>query len=71
MDDGLFVLQYTDDTNLFTKNNIEQAKNMKLLLCGFEAFLYIIENFRNVDRKEVKEVQKKFSVAGKERCFRL
>jgi hypothetical protein len=36
VDDGLSILQYTDDTILFMDHNFEQAKNMKLLLRAFE-----------------------------------
>jgi hypothetical protein len=33
---GLSILQYTDKTILLIDHNIEQVKNMKLLLCVFE-----------------------------------
>jgi hypothetical protein len=36
VDGGLSILQYADDTILFMDHNLEQAKNMKLLLCVFE-----------------------------------
>jgi hypothetical protein len=36
VDDGLSILQYTDDTILFIEDDIEQAKNLKLILCVFE-----------------------------------
>jgi hypothetical protein len=36
VDDGLLVLQYADDTIIFMDNDLEGAKNMKLLLCAFE-----------------------------------
>jgi hypothetical protein len=36
IDDGLSILQYTDDTILFMDYNLEQAKNMKLLLAAFK-----------------------------------
>ena len=36
VDGGLSILQYADDTVLFLDHDIEQAKNMKLLLCTFE-----------------------------------
>jgi hypothetical protein len=36
IDDGLFILQYANDTILFMDHNLEQAKNMKLLLAAFE-----------------------------------
>jgi len=36
IDDGLSVLQYADDTIIFMDDNIEEAKNMKLILTIFE-----------------------------------
>jgi hypothetical protein len=36
IDEGLSVLQYADDTMIFMDNDLERAKNMKLLLCAFE-----------------------------------
>jgi hypothetical protein len=36
LDDGLSILQYADDTILFMDHNIEQARNMKVLLTAFE-----------------------------------
>src|SRR6266540_5233839 len=36
IDKGLSILQYADDTIIFMENNLEQAHNMKLLLCAFE-----------------------------------
>ena len=33
---GLSILQYADDTILFLEDNIEQAKNLKLVLSAFE-----------------------------------
>jgi hypothetical protein len=36
VDDNLSILQYADDTILFMDDNLEQAKNMKLLSSGFE-----------------------------------
>jgi hypothetical protein len=32
VDDELLILQYADDTVIFMDNNLETAKNMKLLL---------------------------------------
>jgi len=45
IDDGLSILQYTDDTNLFMEHTIEQAKNMKILLCAFEQLSGLKINF--------------------------
>jgi hypothetical protein len=36
VDDNLSILQYADDTIFFMDDNLEQAKNMKLLSSGFE-----------------------------------
>lgn len=36
VDGGLSVLQYADDTILFMDHNLQQAKNLKLILCFFE-----------------------------------
>ena len=45
MDDGLFILQHADDTILFMENDLEEAKNMKLLLCAFEQLSGLKINF--------------------------
>ena len=45
VDDGLSILQYIDDTILFMENNLEQAKNLKLLLCAFEQLSGLKINF--------------------------
>jgi len=34
IDGGLSILQYADDTCIFVDHDIEQAKNLKLLLCA-------------------------------------
>jgi hypothetical protein len=36
IDEGLSILQYADDTILFMDHDLEQAKNMKLLLTTLE-----------------------------------
>lgn len=36
VDNGLSILQYADDTILFMDQDLEKAKNMKLLLCAFQ-----------------------------------
>jgi hypothetical protein len=36
IDEGLSSLQYVDDTILFMGHNLEQAKNMKMLLAAFK-----------------------------------
>ena len=45
VDEGLSVLQYADDTIVFTDNDLERAKNMKLLLCTFEQLSGLKINF--------------------------
>ena len=35
VDDGLSILQYADDTIIFLDHDLEQAKNMKLILSVF------------------------------------
>jgi hypothetical protein len=39
------ILQYADDTILFMENDLEQAKNMKFLLCAFERLSGLKINF--------------------------
>ena len=45
VDNGLSILQYADDTILFMENDLEEAKNMKLLLCAFEQLSDLKINF--------------------------
>jgi hypothetical protein len=45
IDGGISILQYADDTILFMENDLEQAKNMKLLLCAFERLAGLKINF--------------------------
>ena len=45
MDDGLSILQYADDTIISLDHDIEQAKNMKLLLSIFEQMSGLKINF--------------------------
>jgi hypothetical protein len=45
VDDGLSILQYSDDTIIFLDHDLEQAKNLKLLLCAFEKLLGLKINF--------------------------
>jgi hypothetical protein len=44
-DDGLSILQYTDDMILFMEHNIDQARNIKLLLSPLEQMLSLKINF--------------------------
>jgi hypothetical protein len=36
VDDGLSILQYADDIILFMEHNLDQTRNIKLLLSAFE-----------------------------------
>ena len=45
LDDGLSILQYADDTIIFIDHDLEQAKNLKLLLCAFEQLSGLKINF--------------------------
>jgi hypothetical protein len=45
VDGGLSILQYADDTILFMEHNIEQATNLRLLLCIFEQLSGLNINF--------------------------
>jgi hypothetical protein len=42
---GISMLQYAQDTILFMEHNLEQAANMKLLLCAFEKLSGLKINF--------------------------
>jgi hypothetical protein len=45
VDEGPSVLQYAYDTIIFMDNDLERAKNMKLLLCAFEQLSGLKINF--------------------------
>ena len=45
LDDGLSILQYADDTIIFFDHDLEQAKNLKLLLVAFEQLCGLKINF--------------------------
>jgi len=45
VEDGLSILQYADDTIIFMGHDIEQATNMKLILCMFEQLSGLKINF--------------------------
>ena len=45
VDEGLSILQYAGDTVIFMDNDLEKAKNMKLLLCAFEQLSRLKINF--------------------------
>jgi retron-type reverse transcriptase len=45
VDDGLLILQYTNDTILFMEHDLEKARNMKLLLSAFKELSGLKINF--------------------------
>src|SRR6266540_5996609 len=45
IDGGLSILQYADDTILFMEDDLEKARNMKLLFCAFEYISGLKINF--------------------------
>ena len=45
VDDGLSILQYADDTAIFLYHDLEQAKNLRLMLCVFEQLSGLKINF--------------------------
>lgn len=45
VDGGLSILQYVDDTILFMEDDMEQAKNLKSVLCAFEKLSRLKINF--------------------------
>ena len=45
VDDGLSILQYADDSIIFLDHDLEQANNLKLLLCAFELLSGLKINF--------------------------
>jgi hypothetical protein len=45
VEDELSILQYANDTILFMDHDLEQAKNVKLLLCVFEQLFGLKINF--------------------------
>ena len=45
IDGGLSILQYAYDTIIFIDHDIEQAENLKLLLCVFEQLSSLKINF--------------------------
>ena len=45
VDEGLSILQYVDDTILLMENNVEDARNLKLVLGAFEKLSGLKINF--------------------------
>jgi hypothetical protein len=60
VDGGISILQYADDAILFMENDLEQATNMKLLLCAFEQLSGLKINFHKSEvfcYGEAKEIE--------------
>ena len=49
IDGGLSILQYADDTILFMDDDLEKARNMKLLLCTFDQISGLKINFHKTE----------------------
>ncbi len=45
VDDGVSILQYADDTIIFLEHDLQQAKNLKLILSVFEKLSGLKINF--------------------------
>jgi hypothetical protein len=45
VEDGISILQYTDDTIIFIDHDLDKAQNMKLLLCAFKQVSWLKINF--------------------------
>ena len=45
VDEGLSILQYVDDTILLMENDLEEAKNLRLLLMAFKKLAGLKINF--------------------------
>jgi hypothetical protein len=64
VDDGLSILQYTDDTIIFLDHDLERARNLKVLLCAFEQLSRLKINYHKSEifyYGEAKEVQEDYS----------
>jgi hypothetical protein len=46
---GVAILQYADDTILLLENNLDQARNLKVILCLFEQMSGLKINFAKSD----------------------
>ena len=60
VDDGPSISQYTDDTIIFLDHDLENAKNMKLLLSVFESLSGLKINFHKSELfcyREAKEFE--------------
>ncbi|WVZ81400.1 hypothetical protein U9M48_028780 [Paspalum notatum var. saurae] len=49
VEDGLSILKDTDDTIFFLEHNLEQVKNLNIILCSFEKFSRLKINFHTCD----------------------
>jgi hypothetical protein len=49
VDGGLSILQYADDTIIFLDDDLEGARNMKLVLCAFQHLSGLKINFHKRD----------------------
>lgn len=49
VDGGLSILQHTDDTIFFMGHDLEEAKNLNLVLCAFEQLSGLKINFHKTD----------------------
>ncbi|WVZ94604.1 hypothetical protein U9M48_040475 [Paspalum notatum var. saurae] len=56
VDGDLSILQYADDTILFMEHNLEQAKNMKIILCVFEKLSGLKINFHKIPKGILKKL---------------
>jgi hypothetical protein len=64
VDGGLSILQFADDTIIFMEHNMDQAKNMKLLLCAFEKLSILKINFHKSELfcyGEAKEMENQYT----------
>jgi hypothetical protein len=46
---GVAILQYADDTILLVEDNLDQARNLKIILCLFEQMSGLKINFHKSD----------------------
>jgi len=58
VDDGLSILQYADDTIMFIEDDLEKARNFKLVLIAFEKLSGLKINFH----KEAKDRSKEYAM---------
>jgi len=56
---GPSILQFADDTIIFLQDNIEQAKNLKVVLCAFKKLSRLKINFHKSELFYLGEAQEK------------